>query len=147
MQTKKVSNIEELHATTDGKPYWVISFEGVKPTGTEWTKPSYAIGTELNVEMVKPEKGKWYYKIVKDSTQAISAASANAASQSNKASSHTPSYDSAIMLQVAFKGAVEAEGYWYVPDGKQHTDRVIENTDNLVAGLQEILKTRFSKDV
>ena len=52
--------------------------------------------------------------------------------------------DNAIMLQVAFKGAVECEGYWYVPDGKAHTDRVTQNTEGLLIGLQEIMKKRFN---
>ena len=55
--------------------------------------------------------------------------------------------DETIMLQVAFKGAVECEGYWYVPDGQAQTARVIQNTEELFVGLQEILKSRTTNPV
>ena len=62
----KVSNIEELQSTTDGKPYWLISFEGKKMGFTDWDKPTYGEGDELpfELELVKPEdkKKKWYWK-------------------------------------------------------------------------------------
>lgn len=57
----KVSNIEQA-VGVDG-PIWVISFEEKKLTLTEKEKPSYSIGDEIpfDLEVVKPEKGKWYY--------------------------------------------------------------------------------------
>jgi len=57
----KVSNIEE-YVGADG-PCWTVSFEEKKLTLTEKERPSYSIGDELpfDLEVVKPEKGKWYY--------------------------------------------------------------------------------------
>lgn len=128
----KVLNIEE-HVKTDGKPYWQVTIPKRDGTASkspliEWEKPTYKVGDELPFEVVliKPDKGEWYYKRKEGSTQV---------STPKPRYQKTDEDRDAIMLQVAFKGAIEADGYWYVPDGKSHTDRVIQNTSELFAGL------------
>jgi len=73
----KVENIEELQSTTDGKPYWIISFEGKKMTFTDWDKPIYAEGDELpfGLELMKPAGKKWYWKKKETSRSVIKAES------------------------------------------------------------------------
>ena len=130
-----VSNIEQIVAT-DGNPLWVISFRDKKLTLTERQQPTFKVGGPLpfRVKVVKPpegEKGNWYYKRLEATTPTPKDTGSKYAKN-----------DDAIMLQVAFKGAIEAEGYWYIPDGKAHTNRILENTLELFNGLQEILKGR-----
>jgi len=53
--------------------------------------------------------------------------------------------DDDILLAVAFKGATECEGYWYVPDGKAHNDRVLKNTAEILTGLMLLRPKREAK--
>jgi hypothetical protein len=145
----KVLNIEKT-PKADGGFLWIVTLakkdgSESKPRLHEHTEPNYDIGYEIyasHLELIKPDEGSWYYKRKDGGTQ-MSRGPAQA-SRGFKAGKAYSKDDNAIMVQVAFKGAIEAEGYWYVPDGKAHTDRVIQNTDDLVAGLQEIIKKRFA---
>jgi hypothetical protein len=124
-----VEKIEEVCCSKDGQPYWVIHFQDKKLTLTEWdVKPNYAEGDELpfEVTVVKPEQGKWYYK------KAATKVGGKPNIPLTKAAFKD---DDVIMLQTAFKGAVECEKVWYVPDGKAHCDRVLQNMAELFAGM------------
>jgi len=64
----KVLNIEELKKT-DGSSYWEVTIPKKDGTASksplvEWTKPTYNIGDELpfEIELIKPDKARWYYK-------------------------------------------------------------------------------------
>lgn len=48
--------------------------------------------------------------------------------------------DKQILVGVAFKGATECEGYWYVPDGTPHNARVLQSTAWFYDGLLDIVK-------
>ena len=124
----KVSNIEQTQGT-DGEPRWTYSFEGKKITLTErGESPCCKIGDEYpyEVEIIKQQQGRWYYKR-KQTTQ-----------QSKPTTTRRewkPKNDDDIMLQVAFKGAVELELHHIVPEGKVDTQRVLQITGDLFRGL------------
>jgi hypothetical protein len=128
----KVANIEET-VGGNGNPLWVISFVDKKLTLSEWAKPTFSIGDEYpyETELIKPEKGRWYYKRKGTTTQ------------ENKPTEDKPKYtpktypknDDDIMLQVAFKGAIELETHHNPPEGEINTARVIQATSELFAGL------------
>lgn len=139
MAELRVSNIEQMRGT-DGD-IWVVSFEDKKLKLTEKEEPSYDVGDILpfQVKVHKPpegQQGDWYYY----------RASSSAPPKQSPKETKTFTYknDDDIMLQVAFKGAIECEKVWYVPDGKAHTDRVLENTALLNAGLH-LLKPKHDK--
>ena len=133
----KVLNIEELKKT-DGSSYWEVTIpkKDGTPSGSpllEWEKPTYNIGEELpfDVVLVKPSNARWYYKR-KDTP-----------SQGDRPTEDKPKYtprtypknDDDIMLQVAFKGAIELETHHNPPEGKINTARVIQATSELFASL------------
>ena len=103
----KVSNIEELQSTTDGKPYWLISFEGKKMGFTDWDKPTYGVGDELpfELELVKPEGKKWYWK--KKGVAATSTPVKTAQSKQSKSYSADPQKIESIEMQNNKNNAVE----------------------------------------
>jgi len=142
----KVLKIEETPTTTGS--IWLVTLAkndgtAAKPMLREKTKPTYEVGHDIYASKLvlrQPQGQDWYYEWKEGATSAADSKPRYQAKSYSKD-------DNAIMVQVAFKGAIECEGYWYVPDGKSHTDRVIQNTDDLVAGLQEILKKRFPNPV
>ena len=110
----KVSNIEELQSTTDGKPYWLISFEGKKMGFTDWDKPTYGVGDELpfELELVKPEGKKWYWK--KKGVAAKSTPAKTEQSKQSKSYTADPQKIESIEYQNARNLAVEM--YCHVTD-------------------------------
>jgi len=137
---KPVYRVENIEETTkpDGSACWMVSFAGKKCTFADSDTPTYKIGDELPfaLELVKPAQGNWYYKR-KETAQA----STDKPKTGYAYRAPTGGYqrnDDAIMLQVAFKGAVECDEFWYVPDGTEHARRVLETTLKLYKGLKEM---------
>ncbi len=136
-QEYKVSNIEQT-VGTDGS-LWVISLQDKKVTLTVREEPTYKEGDILpfEIELVKPEKGRWYYKRRGTSTQA--SGSTEGTKFTAKPSWKPTKNDDAILQAVAFKGAIELEKHHYVPEGKTDTDRVLRSTRALYDGLKKML--------
>lgn len=133
METR-VSNIEKTIGG-DGFDLWVVSFEGKKLTLTEKQQPTYKVGDILpfNLKVIKPpagQKGDWYYVRADGDSKGQYSPQARKP-QSTKSTKN----DDDIMLQVAFKGAVELEQHHNPPEGKINTARVIQATSELFAGL------------
>jgi len=128
----KVTNIEEMPGA-DGAPRWVFSFEEKKLTLTErGGTPSCNIGDEYpyDVEVVKPEKGKWYYKR-RDTAQETKP------TEKAKPTWKPSKNDDDILLSVAFKGAIELETHHIIPEGNldKAINRVLQATREIHAGL------------
>ncbi len=118
----KVTAINQRNRKSDNKEYWEVRLEGDDKPLLMFTKPEFQEGIDLSPESLQLSKNRQYYYLnVKGGM---------------KPQKFSPVKDEdLIMLQVAFKGAVELENCWYVPDGKEHIDRVIENTSLLFANL------------
>lgn len=127
----KVVSITPLKNKETNADFWKVELEGSDKPLWANTTPTFKVGDDIpeaSLQLAKSGKS-WSLK--------------KGTGAKPYARQGYPKDENAILTQVAFKGAVEAEGYWYVPDGKSHTARIIENTDELVAGLQEIIKKRF----
>ena len=105
-----------------------ISFEGQDKPMYASAQPAFGEGHEIPDDSVQLSQSGKSYIMKRTSTQAGSP-------QAKAPPKFVKTSDDIIMLQVAFKGAVELEGYWFVPDGKAHADRVLQNTAELFAGL------------
>jgi len=120
-QEYKVSNIEETPGA-DGSPRWVISLQDKKVTLAVREEPTYKIGDMLpfEIELIKPEKGRWYYKRRGITTQASRSAEAPK-SESRKSYGKSPEEQESIERQVDKKMA--AEIYCHVTEAGAEFDK------------------------
>jgi len=120
----------------EGKDLWRIDFEGDDKAMWTGFSPTFSVGHTIEDDKIQLSKsGKsWIYK-KKDS----------GATPTDPKREWKPKNDDDILLSVAFKGATECEGYWYVPEGKEQTKRLLENTAVLFAGLILLRPKKESK--
>jgi len=126
----KVSAIDKK-VSKNGKDYWLISFEGAKMNAFEWESPSYKIGDDVQTTVDKSGE-KWKYVVQKGAAET----KPEPKSEAKVTKPEFGDRDDAIMLQVAFKGAVELSiPILQVKPSKVDTQAVIDVTRELYAGL------------
>jgi hypothetical protein len=132
--------------TPDKKKQWLMAVL-VEDDGTERKQAVFEPELQKIVQEAYKDKGKLSIKIEKEGNfwnlkEATLLPSTIPTSQNKP----TPvDREDNILLSVAFKGATECEGYWFVPDGKPHHGRVIEYALYFFNALKEIRdKGRFN---
>jgi len=126
----KIAEISKLKFS-DGKEKWRVNLENDKKAlwldTTKFPTPPFKVGDDIPGESLQlSQSGKGY----------VLRLNPNPSPKSQPLRQENRSDE--IFLSVAFKGACECEGYWYVPDGKAHPLRVLDNTVRLFRGLQQI---------
>ena len=140
-RTVTVKSTEWLD-TKDGKKQY-LSAVLQADSGKESKQSIFDPAIQKIVEQAEKDNAPLNIKLEKEGNfWNIKSASREMSAKENVERSRPYRNEEAIMLQVAFKGAVECERYWYIPDGKQHNARIIQNTEELFVGLQDLLKDR-----
>jgi len=129
-----------------GKEYTRAFFDPtMQKTVQEALKASLPLVIQIEKEMGSGGKEFWNIKSAEIATVAEESKPVVAPQATSKPQSGRTEKDDDILLAVAFKGATECEGYWYVPDGKAHNDRVLKNTTEILTGLMLLRPKREAK--
>ncbi len=128
----KVTQITPLNRKKDNMPYWKVQLEGKELPLLDFEQPTYSEGDDMPEDGIKlHQSGNYYMPNKGQSSQGASKPAPKPWAKSN----WTPKNDDDIMLQVAFKGAIELETHHIVPEGKIDTGRILQATNEMFAGL------------
>ena len=121
----RVTDITQLSRKSDGKAYWKCTLEGSEYHLLVWNPPQFSEGADISEDQleVKGKQGSEYYGLK------------SSGSPGPKPAGRFAKNDDDIMLQVAFKGAIELERHHIIPEGKINTARVAQATSELFASL------------
>jgi len=117
-----------------GDDVWKVTLEGTEKPLWLGYAPKFTKGDDVPEDSIQLSKNQNSYIMKRATGQG-----------GTKPAWKPAKNDDDILLSVAFKGAVECEGDWYVPDGKAHNDRVLKNTSELFDGLI-LLRPSHSKE-
>jgi len=128
MKVKLITPLQDK----EGKDVWRIDFEESDKAMWAGFSPSFSVGHIIDDDKLQPSKsGKsWIFKR-KQQTETTPQPLVSPTGEKTRGDE--------ILVSVAFKGAVECDGYWYVPDGKSHEDRVLLSAKEMYIGLKSIL--------
>jgi len=117
----KVSNIAEVHFKQGGSG-WKVELEGTDKVLWLKQKPDFEKGHDIpDSDLEVNAKGNYQLK--------------GSRPGSPKRDFKPSKNDDDIMLQVAFKGAIELEKHHFVPEGKITTGRIMQATSEIYAAL------------
>lgn len=124
----KVTNIQKLQRTSDNKPYWRMELEGKELPLLTFSLPSQKEGDDIAEDAIEKGKGDyWQFKRQPKPYQGKP--------------SQFPKDDTAIIAEVAFKGAIDLWTHKHAmkPDISIDTNEILVITKALAKGIQSII--------